>query len=538
MNDPARNFIARAIGELIYEEVLPLEILGPNQGRVLGHYTFHYIMGVWGWPMISAHTLSKDVSPFRFILQLGEHLGSSHSFVQKFLEEIAASQWVDQLQSKLPSLTYDELLALPETKRQAYYPGHPKILANKGRVGWSTRDHALYGPEQTQGFQLHWIGIDPDLVNISGPYDQAMGLNDQRLAQYPHYVLIPVHPWQWAHKIEPLFQELIIQEKIISLGEIGPRYWPQISLRSLSPLENPDLDDLKLPLSILNTSSYRGLKREHLEMAPQFSETLAELCSSDPFLQNVRVQQETKTVFVAHPELTRLTQGSYQYHEILGAVWRQSASALTDKTYLMTGALQYRAPESTQSLLVHLIERSGLIARDWMQLYTRQVILPLYHLLTKYHLGVVAHGQNTQLILDHYQPAGLILKDFGGDIRLGRDASTEWKERGISSELPPDYLVHDLFTGHFVSVLRFLSLDLEVAGLLSEREFYALIHGAISAYNHRYPEGTQAYSLLQSPMPKVLLNPVRFQLGYEETQERLKPALGTPLTNPLLLESL
>ena len=103
---------------------------------------------------------------------------------------------------------------------------------------------------------------------------------------------------------------------------------------------------------------------------------------------------------------------------------------------------------------------------------------------------------------------------------------------------PPAYIVHNIQTAHFVTVLRFLSASLARRGILDERRFYGLLREALTAHAAAHRELADRFALfgLFAPkMPRVAINRVRFQIGYEDAAERPLPARGTDLDNPLAL---
>ena len=55
------------------------------------------------------------------------------------------------------------------------------------------------------------------------------------------------------------------------MGELEGRYLPQQSIRTLADADHPERHHLKLALSILNTSVYRGLPRDRTLAAPALS---------------------------------------------------------------------------------------------------------------------------------------------------------------------------------------------------------------------------------------------------------------------------
>ena len=154
----------------------------------------------------------------------------------------------------------------------------------------------------------------------------------------------------------------------------------------------------------------------------------------------------------------------------------------------------------------------------------------------KHGVGLVAHGQNTILVLEEGRPSGLIIKDFHGDLRLSESSPYRQDEMGnILEILPERYLIHDLITGHFITLLRYLSQLLEEKNLITEEEFYQLLGKEVQRYHFELGDSvSEDVNLLKPEFEKVLVNKVRFEMGYSETEQRLKPLLGKNLKNPLV----
>lgn len=547
-----QNAIARAISELIYEEVLELKVQTSTRGSVLGLYQFDFKMGLWGSPWIDPHSLvsvrGEKLRLEQFLIDCGHKLKWEDHFLDKFLEENLSSLFSEAQQNALGFPRFSDLLEMNETQRSRFYPGHPKIIARKSRQGWSSEDAKLYAPESQNPFQLFWLLVHRDLCHSSGKahnsytLDQSFDHDAQaRIQVYlndsPKHLLVPVHPWQWAEKIEILFHQEIDEGLIKPLGLQGDYYLPQISLRSLSNHSRPLKNDLKLSVSILNTSAIRGLNHDQLQKAPLFSAAIKELIAQDKYLQQqgTRVQAEPASLFVTHPYFNRKSSGPYHLKELLGVSWRESIVSLTNEICLMSGGLQTIDPKTDESLLEYMIQRSGLGVGPWLELYAQKVVNPLFHLMSQYGIGVVAHGQNVQVGYKNFAPSFLIFKDFGGDIRCSEEAAEALKKISPSQYLPPHYIVHDLFTGHFVSVLRFLSLQLARKNVLQEEQFYQIFQTALKTYCRKFPEKTARYPLFETKMPKILLNPVRFKYGYSDQNQRFSPLLGSALDNPLSL---
>ncbi|MCV5591941.1 IucA/IucC family protein, partial [Escherichia coli] len=70
---------------------------------------------------------------------------------------------------------------------------------------------------------------------------------------------LPVHPWQWQQKIATDFIADFAEGRMVSLGEFGDQWLAQQSLRTLTNASRRGGLDIMLPLTIYNTSCYRGI---------------------------------------------------------------------------------------------------------------------------------------------------------------------------------------------------------------------------------------------------------------------------------------
>ncbi len=69
---------------------------------------------------------------------------------------------------------------------------------------------------------------------------------------------MPLHPWQWQQKL-PSISPSCARGEMVELGEFGDEYLVQQSLRTLTNASRRAPYDIKLPLTIYNTSCYRGI---------------------------------------------------------------------------------------------------------------------------------------------------------------------------------------------------------------------------------------------------------------------------------------
>lgn len=558
-----QDLVAKSIGELSYEQILSPILVSPNSYEL--HlktgivYRFRAWKTVWDFLRVDPRTLERR-SPqassivddaATFFKDAQSELEMTDLVLGQFLEEMQSTLFADtQLLEKFGDVSVQNLASKNGNEVQSYLNGHPKLLLNKGRLGWGASDLSAYSPESESIFQLHWLNIAEGIMKSEGRETGAWTSEDRALESLDAatvirlrrngFELLPVHPWQWDRIIRIQFAREIAEGKIVFLGPAGDFYRPQISLRTLSNQSRPGKADIKLPLSVLNTSAVRGIPERYISTAPKIAEMVASLCELDPVLKRRRttVLKDLAGAAVPNPAYADLNGVPYRYKETLGAIWRESVDSklAENELAILTGSL-FHKDRSGQSLIGAYVHRSGLSTSDWLKRYFEAAVIPLYHLQVKYGLGLVAHGQNIVLRLTNFSPSGLFLKDFQGDLRSSSDTSLPPLEaRGLLDQLPPHHLIHDLITGHFVTVLRFVSATLQESENFSEDHFYSLLAQSIQAYLKDYPVDPHSFAnvdLLKDFVPRVLLNKVRFRIGYGDRAERPAPLLGQDLPNPL-----
>ena len=359
---------------------------------------------------------------------------------------------------------------------------------------------------------------------------------------FTDYYYLPVHPWQWNRFIKIQYISMLADGSIVSLGIFGDIYIPQISIRTLSNISRPEKFDIKLPLSILNTSAIRGIPARYIGIGTKLSRYVQELCHKDKLLKekNTDVLIEVAGMSVRHILYTQIKNSPYRYQEFLGVIWRESSASkiISNEKAIITGSLFYQDLNG-QSLIGAYIKKSGMSMSAWLEAYFEVVVVPLYHLQLQYGLGLVAHGQNIILRMKDFCPYGIILKDFQGDLRLSETSILNSREdfklvAGKLDKMPANHLIHDLLTGHLVTVLRFISETMEESDNFKEIKFYQILSKVISNYTKTY-KVPEELNFLNKTIQRVLVNKVRFKIGYGDSSERPRPMVGEDLQNPIYL---
>ncbi|WP_306169712.1 IucA/IucC family C-terminal-domain containing protein, partial [Cronobacter sakazakii] len=159
-----------------------------------------------------------------------------------------------------------------------------------------------------------------------------------------------------------------------------------------------------------------------------------------------------------------------------------------------------------------------------------------------YGVALIAHGQNVTLVMKDHVPQRILLKDFQGDMRLVDETFPEMESlpepvKAVTARLSADYIIHDLQTGHFVTVLRFVSRLTEQCGV-SENRFYRLLADVLQDYMAAHPEMAARFArfdLFKPQIIRVVLNPVKLTFSEHDGGSRMLPNYLTDLDNPLYL---
>jgi aerobactin synthase len=568
-----RRVLARALGELLYEGALTAtetradgkrrqcEVRLPS-GAV---YRFEAWRSIWGGYDVEAASIgcADGSAPdcFRFFVDARTALGLGEITAGHLLEEIHNTVFAEAEQRRrLAETDVRGMADLSGIELDGLLDAHPKAIGNRGRLGWGAPEIAAYAPEFSPSFPLRFIGVRAASANqVFAPRmdtrtllasamseDHVRALLERAVARGldPEIdALMPVHPWQWDRYIRMQYAHCIESGDIVDLGAQGDRFRPQQSIRTLSNVDRPGTWDVKLSLSILNTSSYRGIPAKFAREGVAISTWAQSKVEHDRVLcDRVVVRRDVAAAWYAHPNFSRIEGAPYRYHEMLAAIWRESSercSRLGEMVVPM--AALYQTDHAGEPLLGEYVRRSGLSLQAWLTELFDRVVVPLYHWLCAHGVGVVAHGQNIGLVLSGYRPRAMVLKDFHGDVRLSDlgFASHDDLPRSAASalpRLPASHLVHDLFTGHFVTVLRFVSSLAERKFGFGEGAFYQTLASVLRAYQAHHPELAArfaAFDLFRPTMERLCINRSRFRIGYADSDERPLLDLGPALDNPL-----
>ncbi|MEV7872371.1 IucA/IucC family siderophore biosynthesis protein [Streptomyces sp. NPDC088124] len=589
----AGRLLAKTLGEFAYEEIIepvpmaepaaePATRRGSADGSVprpgSGGYavtldagetlTFRAERAAYGHWRVDPGSVQCDGLPFtdplRFLLLARRLLGLDGTTLGHLVRELTTTLAAD---AKLDhtALSAAELAGLGYAELEGHQTGHPWIVLNKGRVGFSATDADRWAPEGRTPATLPWIAVSTTLATYRGVAslatpDQlyALELDDAVRARFDTvlrdrgldpagYLYLPVHPWQWDEVLIQLYAPAIARGAIVPLPTDGDLRLPQQSIRTFLNVRRPERHTVKLPLSILNTLVWRGLPTERTLAAPAVTAWMHGVRDADPFLRDecrVILLGEVASVTVEHPLYDHLPEVPYQYKELLGTIWREPLQTrLAPGERARTLASLIHTDPRGRAFTAELVERSGLAPEEWLRRLFSALLPALLHFLYRYGTVFSPHGENAIVVFDDRDvPVRLAMKDFVDDVNLSarplpeHDAMPADVKATLLTE-EPAFLPQFIHSGLFIGVFRYLApLCADQLGV-PDAVFWSLVRAEILRYQARFPElkeRFETFDLLTPRIERLCLNRNRLHLdGYRDRSDRPHAAVHGTVPNPL-----
>ncbi|MFG3192604.1 IucA/IucC family protein [Streptomyces omiyaensis] len=565
--------LAKALGEFAYEEILePV----PADDGAPGRYAlalddgtslaFTARRGAYGSWRVDPDTITHDGRPLTDPLALlvgargllgldGATLGH---LIRELSTTLAAEARLDHTAlpaGRLADLSYAEL--------EGHQTGHPWLVLNKGRIGFSAGDAARWAPEARRATRLPWIAVSDRIADYRGVdgldtpdrlYARELdpGVRDAFRAELTArgldpdaYLLLPVHPWQWDEILLPLYAPAVASGAIVPLPADGDLRLPQQSIRTFLNTSRPDRHTVKLPLSVLNTLVWRGLPTERTLAAPAVTAWVHGLRDADAFLREecgVILLGEVASVTVEHPLYDRLPEVPYQYKELLGAIWREPLRLPPGERARTLASLLHTDPAG-RAFVAELVERSGLAPAVWLRRLFAALLPPLLHFLYRYGTVFSPHGENAIVVYDDRDvPVRLAIKDFVDDVNISAHPLPEHEAmpddvRAVLLTEEPGFLTQFIHSGLFVGVFRYLAPLCEEQLGFAEADFWSLVRAEILRHQERFPELKERFELFDLLTPRIerlCLNRNRLHMdGYRDRSDRPHAAVHGTVPNPL-----
>ncbi|MEU7448396.1 IucA/IucC family protein [Streptomyces diastaticus] len=581
-----RRLLAKMLGEFAYEEIIephPLAPPGPDGAPYLlplggpGDAALRFRARRWAYGHWQVEAGSVTLvenggaahpygDPLDFLVRARPLLRLDGDTLGHVLRELTRTLAADT-RLDATALTAAELADLDYAALEGHQTGHPWLVLNKGRIGFSAEDTARWAPEARRPARLPWIAVHTSLADYRGVHgldaerlyrgelDEATRelfagvLRDQGLDPAA-YLYLPVHPWQWDDTVVPLFAPAVADRRIVPLAPDPDERLPQQSIRTFLNLSRPRRHTVKLPLTILNTLVWRGLPTERTLAAPAVTDWVRGLRDNDPYLRDecrVILLGEVASVTVGHPVYDGLPEVPYQYKELLGAIWREPLSHHLDAgERARTLASLIHTGRDGRAFTAELVARSGLDPRDWLRHLFAALLPPLVHFLHQYGTVFSPHGENAIVVFDEHDiPTRLAVKDFVDDVNISSEPLPEHADmpdevRAVLLTESPGFLPQFIHSGLFIGVFRYLAPLCATQLGVPEADFWQLARAEIVRHQTRFPHLKERYELFDLFAPEIerlCLNRNRLHLdGYRDRAARPHAAVHGTVPNPLHAE--
>ncbi|WP_462416920.1 GNAT family N-acetyltransferase [Kytococcus sp. Marseille-QA3725] len=486
----------------------------------------------------------------RLISRVRQRAGIPDALLGTYLEEVAATlagaAW-KRVHRAVPAA--DLVGADFQALEAAMTEGHPAFVANNGRIGWSLADHERYAPEAGQRVEVLWLAVRRDAAHLA----LGAGLDEDAfwerefdpatrerfaatLREAGHdpadYLPLPVHPWQWEHKVLVTFAPEVARGAIVPLGP-AEGYQAQQSIRTFFNTDSPDRCYVKTALSVQNMGFLRGLSPAYMRVTPAINDWVHGVVSSDPVLSGdpvpsgdaaecgaltgARTGDAPRGPAERAPggcgltvlrELAAVGYTGDAYHEaaiegpapaqrkMLAALWRESpVPSLREGETLGTLAAVLHTDHAGDHLASAMVAASGLDPAEWVRRLLHAYLRPVVHCLTVHRLAFMPHTENVIMVWRDGAPVRAVFKDIGEEVAVftgqrsgGDPAAVPEEARRIVVDVPPEEAALAVFTDVFDGVLRYLAAKLEADGLLDGAAFWDLVRSCIEEHREQFPD--------------------------------------------------
>ncbi|MBO0610247.1 GNAT family N-acetyltransferase [Myceligenerans salitolerans] len=389
--------------------------------------------------------------------------------------------------------------------------GHPGFVANNGRIGFSLSDYRAYAPERAARLRLMWLAARREHTHLSlgagqsepalyGTASSAAELSGAERAAFADrltargldpgdYLYLPVHPWQWEHRVAITFAADVAREDLVPLGPGADEYTPQQSIRTLFNTTRPDRHYVKVATAIQNMGFLRGLSPKYMRDTPAVNDWVADVVTGDETLRRARFEILREVAAIGYTgDVYHRTRDNNPYRKMLAALWRESPlPRLAPGERVATMAALLHRDTSGTALATSLIRASGLDAAHWVRSYLDAYLYPLVHCLLAHDLAFMPHGENLVLVLRDHVVTRTFMKDIGEETAVLGPRALPAPVQRVRAVVPDDEKALAVFTDMFDGVLRHLSGILAADGVLPTARFWTIVGDVVDRHHDEHP---------------------------------------------------
>lgn len=518
-----RLLVRKALAEFSHERLLHPAPLGADRYLLTSddgavEYRFAATVGMLEHWRINADTIVRHragrelpLDAVELIIELREQLRLTERVLPTYLEEITSTLASASFKLSRPEASAADLATADfQAIERGMTEGHPCFVANNGRIGFDIDEYRAFAPEAGRLVRLVWVAAHRDHATFTScrDLDYAALIEGElgaevlerfrrvlagRGLELDEYLLIPVHPWQWANRLAVTFAGELAKGNLVFLGAGNDEYQAQQSIRTFFNTSAPRRHYVKTALSVLNMGFVRGLSAEYMRDTPAINDWVADLVTGDPVLAatGVAVLRERAAVGYHHDQFSAVCAKGSPYLKMLAALWRESpVPLLAPGERLATMASLLHVDNAGNPLVGALIAGSGLAAAQWLRRYLDAYLVPLLHCYYRYDLIFMPHGENVILVLDEAGVAQrVIMKDIGEEVAvMSDDLPLPPSVERIRAKVPGEVKILSIFTDVFDCFFRFLAGQLDASGRLAEEEFWKIVAECVLSYQKSRPE--------------------------------------------------
>jgi siderophore synthetase component len=472
----------------------------------------------------------EPLDALALIVELDDLLGIPEPLLATYLEEVSSTLASAAYKRHRGGPTAEQLTTADfPTVEAAMTEGHPGFVANAGRIGLGLDEFHAFAPEAAAPVRLVWLAARRSATHLAlgaglderslwqaelGPetvarFDATLAAKGLDPAGF-HY--LPVHPWQWQHRVAISFAPDVARRDLVLLGEGDDTYQAQQSIRTFANRSRPDRHYVKTALAIQNMGFVRGLSPAYMRPTPAINDWVHDLVRTDATLQEARFRVLRERASVGYTgDVYHRTTTSSPHRKMIAALWRESPVPLVGPgERLATMAALLHRDGAGDALASALVKASGVGAETWLRSYLHAYLRPVVHCLRAHDLAFMPHGENVILVLEGCVPTAAFMKDIGEEIVVVAPREVPEAVRRTVHPVDDREKALAVFTDVFDGVFRHLAAILDGDGVLPAARFWALVAECVDRHADEHPDLPGAVDLRAARFDHSCLN--RLQL--------------------------